>query len=324
MVLYILSGVRILGVLSLGPSFFMGSLGLIDFLAFLLIILSFLLGGMIIGGRWRVKILRKNRLMFVFLCLAIVWVLVATFRVFNLMYFYVFFEAGLIPIFLLILGWGYQPERLQAGIYMLFYTLFASLPLLVVLLMHWDVFRRVVDSSGRELLAGPAEIIFVLAYVMAFLVKLPMFCFHLWLPKAHVEAPVAGSMILAGVLLKLGRYGLWRILNFIFSLYYTIVREILVIFGLVGGLLMSFVCLVQVDIKALVAYSSIVHMGLLLGGIRTLMVRGYVGGLCMIVGHGVVSSGLFYLVGCMFDRRGRRRLLVGRGIIMVFPCLTIF
>jgi NADH-ubiquinone oxidoreductase chain 4 len=162
------------------------------------------------------------------------------------------------------------------------------------------------------------------AYVLAFLVKLPMFCFHLWLPKAHVEAPVAGSMILAGVLLKLGSYGLWRVLSSIFLFFSLTLSEFLAVIGLVGGLLMAFVCLVQVDMKALVACSSVVHMGLLLAGMRTVYVAGYLGALCMMVGHGVVSSGLFYLVGCSFDRRGSRSLLVGKGLMMLFPALTIF
>lgn len=94
--------------------------------------------------------------------------------------------------------------------------------------------------------------------------------------------------------------------------------------GLVGGLLMAFVCLVQVDMKALVAYSSVVHIGLLLAGMRTVFRAGFLGALCIMVGHGVVSSGLFYLVGCRFDRRGRRRLLVGKGMMIIYPAITIF
>jgi NADH:ubiquinone oxidoreductase subunit 4 (subunit M) len=110
----------------------------------------------------------------------------------------------------------------------------------------------------------------------------------------------------------------------VFSTFFFSLREILAIFGLVGGLLMAFVCLVQVDMKALVAYSSVVHIGLLLAGMRTVLSSGYIGALCMMVGHGVVSSGLFYLVGCRFDRSGRRRLLVGKGLIIIFPSITIF
>nr|BAT57241.1 NADH dehydrogenase subunit 4 [Fabaeformiscandona kushiroensis] len=304
---------------------FFGEFGqLMDFLTSFLIVLSFLVGGFMMSGSWAVKINQKNSIFYVVVCVFMVLFLMATFSVSNLLYFYVFFEAGLIPIFLLILGWGYQPERLQAGVYMLFYTLFASLPLLAVILLKWDYFNEILWGGTLFLSSGIYTYLIVGAYITAFLVKLPMFCFHLWLPKAHVEAPVAGSMILAGVLLKLGSYGLWRILTSIFSSFYYSFSEILAIFGLVGGLLMAFVCLVQVDMKALVAYSSVVHMGLLLAGMSTILVSGFVGALCLMVGHGIISSGLFYLVGCSFDRSGSRSLLVGKGLMMIFLAMTIF
>lgn len=190
-----------------------------------------------------------------------------TFSRISLFGFYLFFEMSLIPTMFLILGWGYQPERLQAGVYLLFYTLLASLPLLVGIFYINDLLMCI-DIS---VLVGRGFVNELLYYrmVMAFLVKMPMFLVHLWLPKAHVEAPVAGSMILAGILLKLGGYGLLRVMPFI-SVVGVKVNFIWVGVRLVGGVLVRLVCLRQVDLKALIAYSSVAHMGIVLGGMMTL------------------------------------------------------
>jgi NADH-ubiquinone oxidoreductase chain 4 len=206
---------------------------------------------------------------------------------------------------------------------MLFYTLLASLPLLVIILIaqsdfsffSLNEFILIFDQNILRLLI----IIFI---ILAFLVKLPIFFFHLWLPKAHVEAPVAGSMILAGILLKLGSYGLWRVLRRILSVF-KIYSYWLMVIGLIGGLLVRFVCFIQVDIKSLVAYSSVVHIGILLRGMRSLRFIGYEGALALILGHGVVSSGLFYLVGVNYDRIHSRRLIINKGMIILFPSITI-
>jgi len=142
-----------------------------------------------------------------------VLLLLCVFLSLDLLIFYLAFEGVLIPTYILIMGWGYQPERLQAGLYLIFYTLIASLPLLVMLLY--------VDILGGEILASlytfsGRGILVYLAGVVAFLVKIPLFIFHLWLPKAHVEAPIAGSMLLAGVLLKIGGYGLFRLRHYLY------------------------------------------------------------------------------------------------------------
>jgi len=203
---------------------------------------------------------------YVLLLLSLIFVLVACFSVRNVIMFYVCFEASLIPTLLLIIGWGYQPERIQAGTYIILYTVAASLPLLLLLLKSISE----VGSSNILLMQDRAYTVpggLVIFLLIAFLVKLPIYRVHLWLPKAHVEAPLVGSMILAGILLKLGGYGLY-LMSFIFSSSYKYCVIYLIISTRVwGGLVVTFMCLRQIDIKALVAYSSVRHIAIVSGGL---------------------------------------------------------
>lgn len=264
-------------------------------------------------------ILYKN--FFLMIVYLLTFFLVLTFSSINLFLFYLFFEIRIIPTLLLILGWGYQPERLQAGIYLLFYTIFGSLPLLL------GIFYLIINIGSLNLLVMTnfffIQVFMYLRFIFAFLVKIPIFFVHLWLPKAHVEAPVSGSIILAGVLLKLGGYGILRVIVIFQSLGLKL-NFVLVRISLLGGVLVSLVCLRQVDLKSLVAYSSVAHIGLALGGIITINFWGIQGAYIMIIAHGLCSSGLFCLVNLLYERVGSRSLFLNKGILNFLPSLAIW
>nr|YP_010490378.1 NADH dehydrogenase subunit 4 [Calantica studeri]UWM12864.1 NADH dehydrogenase subunit 4 [Calantica studeri] len=261
---------------------------------------------------------------FSFVMSLMVLMLFLTFSSYNLLSFYIFFEGSLIPIYLLIVGWGYQPERLQAGLYLLLYTIFASLPLLVSIIFLGKVLGGYSFSSFLNVGFSSFSIsIWFFFSIFAFLVKLPTFYFHLWLPKAHVEAPVSGSMMLAGVLLKLGCYGMMRLMM-LFEGYVFYVSSMLVSVGLLGGLAVSLICMRQADLKSLIAYSSVSHMGLALGGLGSWGLWGYSSCLYMCVAHGLCSSGLFFLSGVVYERSGSRSLLINKGFMEVMPSMSFW
>nr|YP_010839109.1 NADH dehydrogenase subunit 4 [Raivuna sinica]WGG26906.1 NADH dehydrogenase subunit 4 [Raivuna sinica] len=241
------------------------------------------------------------------------------FIVYDFFMFYFFFECSLIPIFLIIFGWGYQPERLSAGFYLIFYTLFGSLPLLLIIFF-------LINMNGGFIFFINIFLknYFLVFFIMiSFLIKFPLFGFHLWLPKAHVEAPVSGSMILAGLMLKLGGYGLIRCLPFIYEFLF-LYGYFLISLSLIGCLFSSLFCLIQSDLKMLIAYSSVCHMGLVICGTCTFTDFGVLGSLMMMISHGFVSSGLFYLVGLVYDRLGTRSFFILKGLLSLSPSLGLF
>lgn len=257
----------------------------------------------------------RNGIYFLLIILFIVVFLFLVFLRLNLIWFYISFEAVLVPTYLLIIGWGYQPERLQAGIYLIFYTMFVSLPLLIIIL--W------INSTRENTTILFKEISWLGVFVFfggvgAFLVKMPIFFVHLWLPKAHVEAPVSGSIILAGILLKIGGFGLYRINEY----FVPVVKGLGIIWirvGLVGGLYISLVCLRQSDLKSLIAYSSVVHIRLVISGLITISWVGLVGRVILMLGHGLCSSGLFCLANINYERLHSRSVLVNKGLINLLP-----
>nr|YP_010535488.1 NADH dehydrogenase subunit 4 [Alectorobius atacamensis]UYB78192.1 NADH dehydrogenase subunit 4 [Alectorobius atacamensis] len=289
----------------------------LDLMSFLLVELSLWIGILMFIASMNVFIFFEN--MFKFYMVIMIFLLMFCFLIMNLIGFYLLFESVLIPIIMMIVGWGNQPERLQAGIYMLFYTLGGSLPLLIFLLsfsksvsiffLMWDNFQI-------------SSLFFVMG-ILGFLVKMPMFFVHLWLPKAHVEAPVAGSMILAGVLLKLGIYGLFRIKTVIEGKMLEYSHWIMSII-LFGGMFVGMICLCQVDVSALIAYSSVCHMGMALGGVFSMMFWGYLGNIIIMLGHGLCSSGLFCLANMFYERFYTRSMILLKGMGIMFPYISLW
>nr|YP_009383510.1 NADH dehydrogenase subunit 4 [Helicana wuana]APL97760.1 NADH dehydrogenase subunit 4 [Helicana wuana] len=299
------------------------NLGL-DFISYIMIYLSVWIMFLIIISSERVKFTNNFPGMFILVNLVLLLSLLITFSSLNYLLFYISFEMSLIPTLILILGWGYQPERIQAGVYMLFYTLALSLPLLVSLLyMYMKECSLTMMLSSSVLELNWVNSVWYFSSVTAFLVKLPMYMFHLWLPKAHVEAPVAGSMILAGVLLKLGGYGLIRVL-FMFQKVSLSFSWLWVSVSLVGGVVVSLLCLRQVDMKSLIAYSSVVHMSMVLCGLMIFSWWGLMGAVVVMVGHGLCSSGLFCLANMVYERVGSRSLLVSKGLLNFMPSMGLW
>nr|YP_009383816.1 NADH dehydrogenase subunit 4 [Cottus amblystomopsis]ARS44092.1 NADH dehydrogenase subunit 4 [Cottus amblystomopsis] len=251
--------------------------------------------------------------------------LILAFGATEIIMFYVMFEATLIPTLILITRWGNQTERLNAGVYFLFYTLAGSLPLLVALLLLQNstgtLSLLTIQYSDPVELSSYAHKLWWAGCLLAFLVKMPLYGVHLWLPKAHVEAPVAGSMILAAVLLKLGGYGMMRMVVMLEPLTKELSYPF-IIFALWGVIMTGSICLRQTDLKSLIAYSSVSHMGLVVGGILIQTPWGFSGALVLMIAHGLASSALFCLANTSYERTHSRTMLLARGLQMVLPLMT--
>ena len=308
---------------SIGAGYVLG----IDGISFLLIMLTTLLGAISILSSWEAIQDRCKEYYAWFLVLQTG--MLGVFMANDFFLFFVFWEAMLVPMYLLIGIWG-GPRKLYAAIKFFLYTLFGSVLMLlgiIFLYFHHHTLTGVYTFSLTELyatapkIAGPAAIWLFFAFFLGFAIKVPMFPFHTWLPDAHVEAPTAGSVILAGVLLKMGTYGFLR-----FSLPFfpavamtTWVRGLLVTLSLIGIIYGALVSLVQKDMKKLVAYSSVSHLGFCTLGIFACSPLGLSGSVIQQINHGISTGALFLIVGILYERRHTREISEYGGISNIMP-----
>src|SRR5437588_1617628 len=245
--------------------------------------------------------------------------MVGTFAALDLVVFYLFFEGGLIPMFLIIGVWG-GPRRVYASFKFFLYTLLGSvLMLLAIMAMYWNAGTTEIPALLRHGFPRDLQTWAWLAFLASFAVKLPMWPVHTWLPDAHVEAPTAGSVILAAILLKMGGYGFLRFSMPMFPAASHDLAPLIFALSIVAVIYTSLVALAQEDMKKLIAYSSVAHMGFVTMGIFATTVQGVAGGIFPMVSHGIVSAALFLCVGVVYDRMHTREISAYGGLVNNMP-----
>ncbi|MGB9178788.1 MAG: NADH-quinone oxidoreductase subunit M [Pyrinomonadaceae bacterium] len=303
----------------------------VDGISLWLVLLTTLLMPISVAASWRY--LEKRTLSYYVFLLVLESAMIGVFVSLDLLVFYLFFESSLIPMFFLIGIWGGK-DRIYAATKFFIYTAVGSLLMLVAIIALYYKFGTFDYTVILEALKNgtvtfgaslwPTEALLFLAFAFAFCIKVPLFPLHTWLPDAHTEAPTAGSVILAGVLLKMGTYGLMRFNLALFpaaSRYFAPLMITLAVIGIIYGAL---VAMVQPDVKRLVAYSSVSHMGFVVLGIFSFTEQGMQGALYQMLNHGVSTGALFLIVGMIYERRHTRAISEFGGLATVMPWFSAF
>jgi NADH-quinone oxidoreductase subunit M len=298
----------------------------VDGISLLLVVLTAFLTPLALLSSW--DSVHKNVKVFSFFLLALETAMLGVFVSLDLFLFYIFWDAMLIPMYFLIGIWGYE-RRIYAAIKFILYTMAGSVLMLVAILALAVTYSSANGAPSFNLLdlygltlSPRFQWWGFLAFAVAFAIKVPLFPFHTWLPDAHVEAPTAGSVILAGVLLKMGTYGLLRFAFPLFpeaAQYFAPYLALLAVIGIIYGAL---VAMVQPDLKKLVAYSSVSHLGFVVLGLCALNLQGVQGAVYQMLNHGVSTGGLFMIVGMLSDRRHTRLISEFGGLKAVMPKLV--